>query len=220
MSSCWDSHLTSCRGDDPTLTDIRELVTVDLLTFERFVRTLLERKSHWTKLAGRQAMLHSGGIASATVLGALQLAARDYELRAFDDTTEALTWLGRPELAPEYDALWHELLDPPEIVRRVRATLEAEERSLATDELAQRLGLSTRSLQRHLAAAGTSLRSVRVEHVVARAERLLEGTALDLDAIAAMVDVGSAARLVALFRSARGITPGAYRASRAVGATE
>ena len=64
------------------------------------------------------------------------------------------------------------------------------------------------------ADAGTTLHAVRVAHVVERVERLLEGTELDLGAIARMVGIGSASRLIELFRRMRGTTPGAFRASR------
>ncbi len=69
-------------------------------------------------------------------------------------------------------------------------------------------------MQRHLADAGTSLRTERTRVLVERAEALLEGTDLDLGAIAASLGLNSAARLVTLFRSVHGVTPGAFRAKR------
>jgi AraC-like DNA-binding protein len=65
-----------------------------------------------------------------------------------------------------------------------------------------------------LAIAGTSLRAERARHVVRHAERLLEGTNLDLDAIAASIGLGSPSRLVALFRRVHRVTPGAFRRER------
>lgn len=220
MVACWDMHLGSARGKDPVLTDLRALEAVDLLAFQSFVRTFLARNPIWTQLAGPQAMLHDGGLASATVLGGLQIATRGYTLGTFDDVREALTWLGRPELVEPYESLRAGLLGAPDIVRRVRVALDTDEAMPSTAELARRLGVSVRSLQRHLREAGTTLRAVRLEHVVTRVERLLEGTELDLAAIAALVGVGSASRLVALFRHARGTTPGAFRAARASRAAE
>lgn len=126
------------------------------------------------------------------------------------------------ELVEPYESLREGLLGAPDIVRRVRVALDTDEGMPSTVELARQLGVSVRSLQRHLREAGTTLRAVRVEHVVARVERLLEGTELDLGAIAALVGVGvgSASRLVGLFRHARGTTPGAFRAACASRAAE
>jgi AraC-like DNA-binding protein len=215
MCDLWDAHMRSPFAADPTLTDIRGLESVDLLAFERLIRTFAERNAAWSARTGSQAILHAGGLPAAAILGALQLAAKGYRLGAFDSSDAALAWLGVPALAPEYDAMRESLLDVPDIVRRVRTALAGEPRTPSPAALARTLGLSLRSLQRHLESAGTSLRSERLRHLVLRAERLLEGTDLDLDAIAAMIGAGTGSRLVALFRSVRGTTPGAFRRERA-----
>lgn len=214
MANVWDAHIASPFGADPTLTDIRALEAVDLLAFERLVRTFSERGPSWVKRAGQQAILHAGGLAGAAILGALQLAGSGYDLAAFDAPDAAFAWLARTDVAPEYESLRASLLDAPDVVRRLRAALDEDPGMRSGGELARKLGLSVRSLQRHLANEGTSLRAERMRHVVVRAERLLEGTELDLTAIAAMLELGSSARLVALFRSVRGTTPGAFRARR------
>ncbi len=213
MCDVWDAHIQSPFGRDPTLTDIRGLESVDLLAFERLMRTFADRGSVWSVHAGPQAIVHAGGLAGAAILGALQLVGSGYELSSFDASGPALAWVGHPEVEPDYAALRAALLDAPDIVRRVRAVLDENPQAASADALARRLGLSVRSLQRHLANAGTSVRAERMQHVVARAERLLEGTELDLGAIAAMLEIGSAAHLVSVFRSVRGTTPGAFRAS-------
>lgn len=220
MANVWDAHLTSPLGPDPTLTDIRALEAVDLLAFERLVRTFAERRATWVPRTGPQAILHAGGLTGAVILGALQLAGQGYDIAAFDDPADALAWLGREGLSQKYAALCEELFDAPDIVRRLRAALEQDPGERSAGAVARKLGLSVRSLQRHLASEGTSLRMERMRHLVTRAERLLEGTDLDLAAIAAMLDVGSPTRLVALFRSVRGTTPGAYRARRGPRAAE
>ena len=216
MCNVWDAHLPSPHGSDPTLTDIRALDSIDLFAFNRLLRVFAERRAVWTALAGPQAILHRGGLAGAAILGALQLAGPGYRLRAFDSLDRALEWLGVPQIERDFEALSASLLDVADIVRRVQATLEAEPGSLSAAELSRKLGLSVRSLQRHLELAGTSLRKERTRHVVARAERLLEGTELDLGAIATMIGARSAGQLTALFQRVRGMTPGTFRRARVV----
>ena len=212
MSDIWDAHMRSPFGRDPTLTDIRHLDGLDLLAFERLVTTR-ERRGEWTARTGPQAIVHSGGLAVAAILGAIQLTGSGYQLAAFDKPAPALAWLARPEFEQAYLDLRASLLGLPDIVRRVRAAIDASELR-STRAIARALGLSVRSLQRHLADAGTSLRVERTRQLIQRAERLLEGTDLDMDAIAAMLGLGSAARLMSLFRSVHGMTPGTFRAER------
>lgn len=214
MSNIWDTHQRSPFGRDPTFTDIRHLDGLDLLAFERLVITFRERREEWTARTGPQAILHAGGLAVAAILGAIQLTGSGYQLAAFDKPGPALAWLARPEFEQDYLHLRASLLGLPDIVRRVRAALAASNLR-STRAIARSLGLSVRSLQRHLADAGTSLRAERTRQLIQRAEELLEGTDLDLGAIAEMLGLGSAARLVSLFRSVHGMTPGTFRAERA-----
>lgn len=211
MCEVFDAQLRSPLAKQPSIIDIRAVESVSVDAFDGFLRTLLERGSAWRSLAGPQAIVHRGGFAGALILGALQIAASGYDLAVFDDAGAALAWAGAPQLEPELAALRASLLEPPEVVRRVRAALDLSDRPLSARALSRQVGLSVRSLQRHLAAAGTSVRSERTAHLLARAERLLEGTELDLTAVAAMVGLRSPARLVSLFRAARRTTPGAWR---------
>ncbi|MCU0671443.1 MAG: AraC family transcriptional regulator [Myxococcota bacterium] len=213
LCAIWDEHLRTPFGADPTVADVRAVQSVDLLAFERLSRTFVERRAEWTARTGPQAIVHRFGLAGASILGMLQLVGQGYRLRAFDVVGEAFEWLERSEVLASYEALRIALLGEADVVRRLHAVLEAEPR-LGTAELARRLGLSVRSLQRHLAMAGTSLRAERARHVVRHAERLLEGTELDLDAIAASIGLASSSRLVALFRRVHRVTPGAFRRER------
>ena len=207
-------HLRSAFGKEPAIADIRALESVDLLAFERRLRAFAEHRHDWPARTGPQAILHSGGLASAAILGALQIAGQGYDLAVFSDEDQALAWAGGHSLAGDYAELRAGLLGQPQVVRRVRSVLDEAERPPATEELARRVGSSVRSLQRHLASEGTSLRELRARHAVEQIERLLTGTDLDLSAIAARLGLSSAGRVVSLFRAARGMTPGAFRASQ------
>ncbi len=214
MCNAWDAHLQLETGPDPALADIRGLESIDVLAFQRLLRTFGEKHASWSQRTGPQAILHGGGLPGAAILGALQLAGPGFRLAAFDAQRAALDWLGVPSVDVDLRALRSSLLDAPDVVRRVRAAMDEAGPTISLGVLARRLGLSVRSLQRHLAEADTSLRQERARHLVSRAERLLEGTELDLSAIAAELGMRSASHLVDLFRSARGVTPGAFRQSR------
>lgn len=211
MCDVFDAVLHSPLAGQPSITDIRALESVSSLAFERLVKTMTERRASWLPRAGRQAILHSQSFPGALVLGVLQIVAADYEVKMFEDVSEAFAWAGASRIERDVEALRASLLDPPDIVRRVRIALAEHDRPLSVEALARALGLSSRSLQRHLASVGSSVRAERIAHVLARAEKLLEGTDLDLGAIAAMVGLPSAGRLVALFRAERNTTPDAWR---------
>lgn len=211
MCSVFDAVMHSPLAGQASIMDIRAVEALSVVGFDLFMKTLTERQPDWQARAGRQAILHGTSFPGALVLGALHIAATGYELKAFDDERLAFEWAGASAVRRDVSALRASLLEPPDIVRRVRIALDEHDAPLSLNALARALGLSPRSLQRHLAKAGSSVRAERTAHVLARAERLLAGTELDLTAIAAMLGLSSAGRLVSLFRAERKTTPDAWR---------
>lgn len=211
MFAVYEALLTSSFAGQPSITDLRGLEAVSVVGFDRLVKALTDRRADWLPRAGRQAILHGASFPGALVLGAFQLAAGGFELAAFDDEDAAFEWAGASSVQRDVAALRESLFAVPDVVRRVRVAFAANDAPLSVARLARALGMSTRSLQRHLAAAGTSVRAERQAHILGRAEKLLADTDLDLAAIAAMVGLPSAGRLVALFRSQRNTTPDAWR---------
>jgi len=211
MCDVFDAIMHSPLAGHPSIMDIRAIESVSVVAFDRLVKTLTERHDAWQPRAGRQAIIHGASFPAALVLGALQIAATGYELAAFDDEDAAFAWAGASAAQRDVAALRASLLEPPDIVRRVRLALDAHDAPLSLKALARAVGSSERTLQRHLASAGSSVRAERTRHLLARAERLLAGTDLDLSAIAAMLGLSSAGRLIALFRAERNMTPDAWR---------
>jgi transcriptional regulator GlxA family with amidase domain len=74
--------------------------------------------------------------------------------------------------------------------------------------------LCTRTLQRHLSAAGTSFRAEVESARLRAAEELLASTNLKVAAIAAEVGCASPQHFSALFRRARGMSPQQFRSAR------
>lgn len=193
--------------------DARGVEAVDLLAFKRLLSYLMARRHAWGPNIARQAILHPGGISGTLVSGALHVARPPHPFGTFgpDESRAAFDYCGVPHLHDEVEALRRKVSGAPEILRGVQALLEKNART-TTAQLARALGLSQRTLQRRLQAAGSSLRAERQRRLTVAIEELLSGTSLDLEAIAARVGLHSAAHLVRHFKAAHGITPGAWRA--------
>jgi AraC-like DNA-binding protein len=207
-------------GADPlfcghtSLVDLRALEAVDLLAFGRLLAYLQKRRDAWSPMVSRQAVLHRGGFAHATVAGMFQFLRPGHPVIFFDDPLAAYEAVGASGDHAAVEELRQTLLGTPDIVRRVRAALDGLPNEAGLTEVARRLRMSGRSLQRHLSEAGSSFRTERQGHIVRVSERLLEDTELDLEAIAAHAGASSASHLVMLFRQHRGTTPGALREER------
>lgn len=192
--------------------DGRGIEGIDLLAFEKLFAYLRRRHAVWGPNVGRQAVLHASGFVGVVVSGVLNVVSPSYPFASFDSARacEAFAWSGLPALCEPLESLREQVSSGPDIVRRMRALLD-ERGPLSTGELAKALSLSTRTLQRRLEAAGTSLRLERQRHIGSRVETLLTNTDLDLEAIAAQVGLASSSHLVRHFQSTHGITPGAFR---------
>lgn len=194
--------------------DCRAVDSIDVLAFGKLLAYLVSRRHAWGPNVGRQAVLHPDGVVGVMVAGALHVARPPYPFACFQGASaEAFEWCDVADLHPRVEALRTSLVAHPEITRQVRSHFD--ERGIAgAGAVARALGLSQRTLQRRLADEGTTFREQRDRHLSLRIERLLSGTELDLDAIAAQVGLSSASHLVAHFRATHGVTPGAWRAQR------
>jgi AraC-like DNA-binding protein len=201
-----------CFKGHASFVDGRRLESIDLLAFGTLLAYLTRRRHVWGPNVGRQAVLHPSGFVGVVVAGALHVARPPYAFKTFeDDDTAAFSWCGLAGLRDAYRAQVDTVCALPEVIRRVRAVLH-EGTKLKNAEVAQRLGLSERTLQRRLGEAGSSLRLEQERNQTRIAEELLSGTALSLEAVAALSGFHSASHLVRRFKRAHGQTPGAWRA--------
>ncbi len=104
-------------------------------------------------------------------------------------------------------------LDPPARIRRtcVRAIIEGYP---TVDRLARLEGLSRRTLNRELAAFGTTAQAELTRVKLAIARQLLEGTDLSLTRIAHMLGYTDGSAFTRAFRSGEGQVPSQWRAAR------
>lgn len=101
------------------------------------------------------------------------------------------------------------LVSPRDLVDRVRAAMPGR-----LETIAQRLGMSVRSLERRLGARGTSFRALQSHVRQELATRYLRETDMGVARIAERLGYASAAELHRAFRAWTGMTPGAYRKQR------
>ncbi|WP_169927641.1 AraC family transcriptional regulator [Labilithrix luteola] len=197
-----------------SLVDVRDLESVDLMSFETMLAHLKQRRDAWSPNVGKQVVLHRGGFAHAAVVGMFQFLKPAHPVEFCEDPGAAFEAVDAVDVRDEVEALKARLLGLPEPVRRLRAALDALPPDVAPAAIAKHLGTSIRSLQRRLTECGTSLRAEKQLHILRSAERLLETTELDLDALAARVGASSGSHLVTLFRQHHKTTPGAFRIAR------
>ncbi|MCA9624319.1 MAG: helix-turn-helix transcriptional regulator [Myxococcales bacterium] len=197
-----------------SLVDLRALQSVDVLAFNRLLAYLVSRREAWSPNVSRQAVLHRSEVAHAAIVGMLEFLRPGHPIAYFSTPSDAYEAIGAADLQPELEALRDHVLGVPDVVRRVRTAFDDLPKPATPERVARALGTSTRSLQRRLSACGTSLTIERQLHWVRAIEALLQGTDLDLDAIALQVGATSPSHVVTLFKTHRGITPGEFRARR------
>jgi AraC-like DNA-binding protein len=106
--------------------------------------------------------------------------------------------------------------DDGRLTRRVLTTLaEHGGRNPGARQIASRLGLSERSLSRHLAAEGTSYRRLIDQNRYRTAREWLRHSTLPVATIAARLGYNDPANFNRAFRRWAGISPGAFRQQQA-----
>ncbi|QIS08680.1 helix-turn-helix domain-containing protein [Nocardia arthritidis] len=110
--------------------------------------------------------------------------------------------------------------------RRARTGIAAEVRELLVpgsdgygappgiDSVAKHLNMSTRTLRRHLDAAGTSYRALLDEVRRALAEEMLSATPLSVSDVAIRLGYAESSTFIYAFKRWTGLTPAAYRRDR------
>lgn len=191
--------------------DASALTTLDDLLTARLV-AMLGRRPAGAPMPKRVAIVVSQSPAGAVVVGIPRLLGLRGEWRALGDLGSAMAWMG-------VDA---ELVEP--LLARARDTeplltdlahhlIGAKRYSLAG--AARSLGMSPRSLQRALAALGTSFARESRRHAVARAMSAMRAAERPIAAIAREAGYASLASFTAMFTREVGTTPSRWRREQA-----
>lgn len=202
----------------PMLIDIRELALLPAATFDRAVRHTMDKFRDLARTVTRLAIVRPEGITGALAAGYFEVVRAFAPVRLFAQPAAALAWLDR--------SAWSWVLDEVERVRRsagvapvvrsLQGLLDAAP-MLSLEEVAQRLALSPRTLQRRLGEAGTSITLESGRARVRVAEKLLIETDASMTEIAFRVGCSSAQHFSTLFRSVNGEPPSSWRSRRRAG---
>lgn len=183
-----------------------------------YMMAVVSQQAHGMRdLFERQAVIVEPTIDGARNAALLPAFGPSDQFRVFADADEAYRW-SDPEDGPAahqaVDALLAEISTAGDVAVRTRAWVAAHLREARIATCASTLGVSTRSLQRHLTAAGLTFRAIVTDERVAAAQaRLLHGAG-KIDAIARDVGCSSASQLSVLLRRAGLERPSEVRAAR------
>lgn len=197
------------------LVDIRGLEAVEPATFALFAAYTRENGSILGQNILKQAQLRPDGIVGAIVAGFARVARLSYPDRVFTDVGEALEWLDVEHeegvaLLAQIEQIVRESRDGYPVVGRIRRQL-SEGEPLKIEAAADRLGMSTRSLQRLLREAGTTYRAEVEAFRIARARDLLRNGERSLTWVALELGFSSVQHFATAFRRAHGETPSVWR---------
>lgn len=218
----------------PTATDMRAMVTgwrehpfarplpflfdasaVSKVDADAFLVVRDYQVTHAALLAAhveRMAIVAPATQSGATIAGFSILYTPPYATSVTTTRDEALRWLACEHFASLTSTLATDLAgdDTLGALRRWLFGAELEAATLATS--ARAIALSSRSLQRRLAEAGTTFDHERVRAQIARARHLMRTTTLSLTEIAAAVGCATSSSFSDLFRRETGEPPSAWRA--------
>lgn len=200
-----------------SLVDARRVEAPDPNGLAVLVKYMMPRISAFAQTVKRQALVRPEGITGAVVGGFYSLVSSSYPTQAFADPTEALAWLGRPE--QEAHALVNELNDlvmrqmgQSPLLSELHRVLRHRLVDANLADVARRLGMSERTLQRRLREAGTSFQSELNTVQVRTAQALLLASDAKLTSVAVEVGCASLQHFSGLFRKMTGESPSAWRA--------
>lgn len=198
--------------------DASRIEGVDAGAFAAAGRYLAKHRVALRTAVVRVALVRPSGLGGAIVAGAYQVLPRPYPVEVVADAGAAGSWLARHDdgldgaaIARTLDEIHGAASGTPALVAALRAYVEARLATAAIGEAASALGLSERSLQRKLAASGTTFQDELVAARVRAAKHLLEESDTQLTSIAFEVGCASLQHFGAMFRRATGVSPGAWR---------
>lgn len=209
MTAAWGA--TTGAPPHRSLFDASAMRATDGAAFE-VVRTYLATGAVASG-ARRQAVVCGESFGGAIVTGYFTRFPPPFPFQLFERRADALAWLGGPDDTAALERLIAEVGGGVDaVVGGLRTWLDAVALdAVCLDAAARHLGVTGRTLQRHLAAAGTRFADEVARAQVARAQRLMLDPDATLTAIALEVGCASASTFSELFRRVTGEPPSQWR---------
>jgi AraC-like DNA-binding protein len=200
-----------------SIADFRDVTYTDLSAMGLFLEMLRERMPRFArKVTKRLVLLPVGQV--GILLGGLRFQLPSpYDIRLGTDLAPHLPWLGidcGDPLLPWLDRQRSVASGETDLTRALRGAFEGGARTIG--DCAKSLAYSERTLQRSLAASGTTFRDIRRRHALNKARLLLASSAMPLAEIAAACGFSTQQHFTTAFRTAFGNTPARFRAQSAI----
>lgn len=175
-------------------------------------------RTHFDGLAQRVVRLAlvrpHAGLTGAVVAGFFDVVAPPYTVRHFGDTREALAWLELDDADATRDALAEVVAiasQTPALLTAATAAMRVDLAGATAEDVARRLGMSERTLQRRLADHESTFHKLLGDaRIRAAQEQMLDGDD-PLNAIAISAGFSSIQHFSTSFRRAIGESPSSWR---------
>jgi AraC-like DNA-binding protein len=192
-----------------SLFDAHAIESIEPDAFSTFADHQNRRRSDLARVVTKQAIVTPRGMPGAIVTGFRAVFDFSYPVAYFTERAPALAFLGCSSALAAIDDLAASATRP--LLVRLRTALLASP-ALVLADAARQLGVSERSLQRHLHGEGTSFLDEVQAARIACARHLLAETDRKLTVIATEVGCGSLQSFSTMFRRITGETPSEFRA--------
>jgi AraC-like DNA-binding protein len=193
--------------------DASAVVRVDAEMLESIVRWLGPHRAALIERVGLQASVAPRGLMGYVLTGILPLLGTSHPFRMFPSLHAAFADVAGndgPSLAAELSRIALEAQGVDPTLSRLRDLLRDRRGDTDIHAAASQLAVSSRTLQRLLAASGTSFKDEQIEARLTIASELLAQGGAKIADVAGRVRV-SERTLTTLFRSRRGCTPTEFR---------
>lgn len=213
----WDALWARLRAPVSVVTDISTLEAVPERTFAALARFVAPRLRAMASLSTRQLVWVGSDVGDpvrALGVGFLASLGARHDHRVTHDRNVVLEWLAHADAEKrlaEIASLRDDVRGVTPLLRTLRDAIEARLHAPAADAVARAVGMSERTLQRRLAAIGTTFRDeVNQARCVAAARLLMDGER-KIVAVAEAVGIASASHFASLFKQQFGMSPHDYR---------